>query len=95
MPDTARVTSYGRPSANSLDGQRGELQTSNSTLHGKIGIRDRLHHFTWAWFTTTMSTGGIALVLGQTPHRFNGLTVIGGIGMCFLQLASCSVTAFE
>lgn len=31
-----------------------------------------------------MSTGGIALVLGQTPHQFEGLTVIGDIGMCNL-----------
>lgn len=66
-------------SSNSLEGQRGQLQISSKTgtLHGDIGIRDRLHHFTWAWFTTTMSTGGIALVLSQTPHRFYGLTTIG------------------
>ncbi|KAG0646015.1 malic acid transport [Hyphodiscus hymeniophilus] len=82
MPETARVNSYGhnaRHHANSLDGQRGELGMSNNTLHGELGISDRLHHFTWAWFTTTMSTGGIALVLGRTPHRFDGLTVIGEI----------------
>lgn len=66
-------------SSNSLEGQRGQLQTSKrtGTLHGNIGIRDRLHHFTWAWFTTTMSTGGIGILLSQTPHRFDGLTTIG------------------
>jgi len=68
-----------RRSTNSLEGQAGTLQTSKETLHGNIGLRDRLHHITWAWFTTTMSTGGIALVLSQTPHRFRGLTTIGEI----------------
>ena len=28
-----------------------------------------------------MSTGGIAVVLGPTPHRFDGLDVIGSIGI--------------
>ncbi|KAL0257582.1 hypothetical protein SLS55_008396 [Diplodia seriata] len=45
--------------------------------NGKISIRDRIQHLTWAWFTTTMSTGGLALALGQTPHRFRGLDTIG------------------
>lgn len=66
-----------RQSTNSLEGQTGRLQASQSTLHGDVGFRDRIHHFTWAWFTTTMSTGGIALVLSQAPHRFHGLTAIG------------------
>lgn len=40
-----------------------------------------------------MSTGGIALVLDQTPHRFNGLTVLGDIVFIFdivLFLIFCS-----
>jgi tellurite resistance protein TehA-like permease len=68
-----------RYSSNSLGGQRGTPGTSRQRLHGDISIRNRLHHFTWAWFATTMSTGGIALVLSQTPHRFHGLTVIGEV----------------
>ena len=64
-------------SVDSLEGQREPLRTSKDMLHGDIGIRDHLHHFTWAWFTTTMSTGGIALILAQTPHRFNILTILG------------------
>ncbi|KAK7413853.1 hypothetical protein QQX98_007270 [Neonectria punicea] len=40
---------------------------------------ERLRHFTWAWFTLIMSTGGIALLLHGTPHRFRGLDVIGKI----------------
>jgi len=78
-----RTSSLSRPqrrfSMNSLEGQRGTLRTSNKTLHGDIGIRDRLHHFTWAWFTLTMSTGGIGILLAVTPHRFNGLDTIGVI----------------
>jgi len=40
--------------------------------HGKVGLRGRLKHFTWAWFTATMSSGGISILLGETPHRFHG-----------------------
>ena len=39
---------------------------------GKIGIRKRLKHFTFAWFLSTMSTGGLALALADTPHQFPG-----------------------
>ncbi|KAI9832024.1 MAG: hypothetical protein M1819_004568 [Sarea resinae] len=44
---------------------------------------ERLQHFTWAWFTSTMSTGGIALVLSVTPHRFRGLETIGTVVFIF------------
>lgn len=65
---------------------------------GHVPLRERLHHFTWAyvdgisipypaksqlmylrWFTLTMSTGGIALLLAVTPHTFRGLITIGTI----------------
>ncbi|KAK7427005.1 hypothetical protein QQZ08_006432 [Neonectria magnoliae] len=45
----------------------------------EVIIYERLRHFTWAWFTLIMSTGGIALLLHGTPHRFRGLDVIGKI----------------
>jgi len=44
-----------------------------------ISIRDRLCHFTWAWFEVTMSTGAIAVLLGQQPYTFHGLRAIGKI----------------
>jgi tellurite resistance protein TehA-like permease len=85
-----------RYSANSLEGQRGNLRTSGATLHGDLRIRDRIHHFTFAWFTATMSAGGIALLLSQTPHRFNGLNLLGEIVFIFdivLFLVFCAFIA--
>lgn len=35
------------------------------------------------WFTLTMSTGGIALLLSVQPHRFVGLNTIGAIVFVF------------
>ncbi|KAF2725751.1 hypothetical protein K431DRAFT_259392 [Polychaeton citri CBS 116435] len=46
-------------------------------------LRDRIAHFTWPWFATTMSTGALAVVLAQTPNRFGGLNVIGKIFFIF------------
>ncbi|KAF2123373.1 C4-dicarboxylate transporter/malic acid transport protein-like protein [Dothidotthia symphoricarpi CBS 119687] len=39
--------------------------------------QERLQHFTWAWFEVTMSTGGLATLLGQQPYTFTGLQTIG------------------
>lgn len=36
-------------------------------------------HFTWAWYLVTMSSGGIAVLLGQQPHTFTGLQTIGKV----------------
>ncbi|KAJ9493382.1 hypothetical protein H2202_011149 [Exophiala xenobiotica] len=42
-------------------------------------IRQRLNHFTWAWFSTTMGTGSLANVIFQTPYKFSGLVTIGKV----------------
>lgn len=43
----------------------------------KLGIRARLHHFTWAWYTLSMSAGGLSLLIINQPHQFPGLKQIG------------------
>ena len=50
-------------------------------------INGRLKNVTWAWFSVTMSSGSLAVVIFQTPHRFHGLITIGKvvfiIDLCF------------
>ncbi|KAF7549359.1 hypothetical protein G7Z17_g6427 [Cylindrodendrum hubeiense] len=45
----------------------------------KVSLRQRMHHFTWAWFTLPMSSGGISLLIYVQPHQFTGLRVIGTV----------------
>ncbi|PWN50824.1 hypothetical protein IE53DRAFT_77638 [Violaceomyces palustris] len=49
---------------------------------------ERLPHFTWAWYTLPMSTGGLSLLLSVTPNRFPGLTTIGVV------LYICNIVIF-
>lgn len=70
------------------------LERIPTYLQPPISMRERLRHFTFAWYTVTMSTGGIALVLGLTPHRFRGLDTIGLVVflfdlVCFLLISAC------
>ncbi|KAH8728647.1 voltage-dependent anion channel [Phaeosphaeriaceae sp. PMI808] len=44
-----------------------------------VSLRDRIAHFTWPWFAATMSTGSLAVVLGNNPNRFTGLQTLGKI----------------
>ncbi|TLS31133.1 hypothetical protein PpBr36_02191 [Pyricularia pennisetigena] len=43
----------------------------------KLGWKARMHHFTWAWFTLPMSTGGLSLLIFAQPNQFPGLRSIG------------------
>ncbi|KAL4731733.1 hypothetical protein ACLX1H_000715 [Fusarium chlamydosporum] len=43
----------------------------------KLKFRQRLKHFTWAWYTLPMSTGGLSLLLYSQLHQFPGLKTIG------------------
>ncbi|ATY59547.1 C4-dicarboxylate transporter/malic acid transport protein, putative [Cordyceps militaris CM01] len=42
-----------------------------------LSFKQRLHHFTWAWYTWPMSTGGLALLIGNQLKTFPGLNTIG------------------
>ncbi|KAK0673563.1 voltage-dependent anion channel-domain-containing protein [Cercophora samala] len=53
------------------------LQRIPTYLQPPLPWRERLLHFTFAWYTVTMSTSGIAMIIALTPHRFTGLGTIG------------------
>ncbi|KAF2733205.1 hypothetical protein EJ04DRAFT_606032 [Polyplosphaeria fusca] len=57
------------------------------------GIQRRLKHFTWAWFTCTMSGGGLGIALAVEPYRFHGLYTIGVVVMLF-NIATFAVLCF-
>ncbi|KAK3388470.1 voltage-dependent anion channel-domain-containing protein [Sordaria brevicollis] len=60
-----------------LPGPRYILERIPTILQPSIPWRKRLMHFTFAWYTVTLSTSGVSLVLAITPHRFRGLSTIG------------------
>ncbi|EXJ91274.1 hypothetical protein A1O1_04384 [Capronia coronata CBS 617.96] len=56
-----------------------QKEMSDDEKPKRLSWRQRLKHVTWAWFTMTMATGGIANVLHRVPYRFHGLYTIGVI----------------
>ncbi|KAI9934471.1 hypothetical protein ASPWEDRAFT_116863 [Aspergillus wentii DTO 134E9] len=67
-------------------------------VNPRMGMCDRLRHFTWAWYTLTMSTGGLALLIASQPNTFKGLKEIGFavyiINLLFFALV-CSMMAMR
>ncbi|EGY16485.1 hypothetical protein VD0002_g501 [Verticillium dahliae] len=49
----------------------------NDPNRPRYGLKKRLHHFTWAWYTLVMSTGGLSLLIFAQPFQFTGLRQIG------------------
>ncbi|EAW14614.1 tellurite-resistance/dicarboxylate transporter family protein [Aspergillus clavatus NRRL 1] len=45
----------------------------------KVSLADRLCRVTWGWYSVSMATGGVAILLSTTPHQFTGLDIIGRI----------------
>ncbi|EPQ32400.1 uncharacterized protein PFL1_00596 [Pseudozyma flocculosa PF-1] len=56
---------------------KGQLATQRPG--GAGGWLDRTQCITWQWFTFSMSTGGLAILLYSIVHRFDGLDTIGTI----------------
>ncbi|KAF3005633.1 hypothetical protein E8E13_003091 [Curvularia kusanoi] len=73
-------------------------QEDSGTTVPTVGLRERVKHVTWAWFLSTMSTGGLSIVLVETPHKFRGLHTIGLIVFIFdlcLFLTLCTLMLFR
>lgn len=52
-------------------------QSTEKKKQRHSAVMRRLQQFTWANFTCTQSTGGIAILLSETPKQFYGLQTIG------------------
>ncbi|KAI0973085.1 voltage-dependent anion channel [Xylaria arbuscula] len=60
----------------------------------KVGFRELIKNFTWTNFTCTQSTGGVAVMLSQTPFQFHGLQTVGVVVFILnLVLFVCFCTA--
>ncbi|KAK1148740.1 hypothetical protein N8T08_008625 [Aspergillus melleus] len=67
------------------DEEQHEASTRNAARPDNAEPKDQstakeirlLDRFTWANFTCTQSTGGVAILLSETPHRFRGLQTAG------------------
>ncbi|KAI9035499.1 putative C4-dicarboxylate transporter/malic acid transport protein [Aspergillus affinis] len=57
--------------------EKGRRRRAGNVPTDNLGWKERIRHFTWAFFTLTMATGGIANVLYSVPYRFRGLETIG------------------
>lgn len=56
-----------------------EFATERKSQDQNVSIKERLVHFTWAWFDCTMSTGALASLLGQQLNTFPGLKTISKV----------------
>ncbi|KAE8146656.1 voltage-dependent anion channel [Aspergillus avenaceus] len=58
----------------------------------KVSCRERLCQVTWGWYSMSMATGGIAVLLYNTPHQFTGLETIGKIVYIFNLVLFLTIT---
>jgi C4-dicarboxylate transporter/malic acid transport protein len=62
-----------------------------------VSLRERLKHFTFAWYASTTSTGGVAFVLSVVPNRISALTTIGTIifilNLCLFTVITITIIA--
>lgn len=76
-----------------------KLSQDLTVMRDRRSILNLVQKIRWANFTFSLSTGGIALVLGDLTHRFHGLNAIGVIFffatiVIFLVLMSAAITRF-
>ncbi|GAO48435.1 hypothetical protein SAICODRAFT_67445 [Saitoella complicata NRRL Y-17804] len=57
----------------------GGAEASNATVVANKALRDRIKHFTPSWFSITMGTGIVSILLHQLPYQFPGLHVISTV----------------
>ncbi|KAL9106292.1 MAG: hypothetical protein Q9227_008692 [Pyrenula ochraceoflavens] len=65
----------------------------------KAGFRERIRHFTWAWYTLTMSTGGMATLIASQPHSNMAVYVLGHVvylfnAVCFVVITTLMLLRF-
>ncbi|KAJ5225170.1 hypothetical protein N7468_006395 [Penicillium chermesinum] len=77
---SSRATSHEERKEHRSDADRngtGVHRTVTESSAPTLGWKKRIRHVTWAYFTLTMATGGLANVLYEVPFRFHGLETIG------------------
>ncbi|KAE8362900.1 voltage-dependent anion channel [Aspergillus caelatus] len=57
-----------------------------------VPLKGRICQVTWGWYSMSMATGGIAVLLYNTPHQFTGLETIGKIVYIFNLVLFLSIT---
>ncbi|CAI6332870.1 unnamed protein product [Periconia digitata] len=80
MTSSTRQRRSHLPTVESNHGSESE-RLDKDNLHDpeKVTFRQRIKHFTFAWFAGTMATGGIATLLNAQPNQFTGLKTIGKV----------------
>ncbi|KGO70700.1 C4-dicarboxylate transporter/malic acid transport protein [Penicillium expansum] len=68
-------------------------------LADRVTLKERLCQIKWGWYSMSMATGGISVLLYRTPHQFTGLEIIGKIIYIFnlaffLAITSCMAVRF-
>ncbi|KAL4881873.1 voltage-dependent anion channel [Aspergillus karnatakaensis] len=60
-----------------------DIESKSKPNPRRTSLRDRITAIKWGYFSISMATGGIAVLLYNTPHQFTGLETIGKIVYIF------------